>query len=90
MTKPPTKMSTHELLVSIIGERKTLLLERALGAHYLRVPMTAAQKRARRDKRIVEALRHKTYRQVARQFRVDPRTVSRAAKRAGGTLRPLN
>ncbi len=80
---PRQHQSTHHRLVTILGERKTATLESALGAHTIRIPLQAQGKRERRDRRIAEALRHKSYRVVARRFRLDLATVVRIAKRNG-------
>ncbi len=80
---PRGRMSTHELLVSILGERKTALLETELGATTIRIPSVAVAQRAARNRRIVDALRHKSYTVVARRFALHRSTVIRIAKQSG-------
>ncbi len=82
---PGGKRSTHELLVSILGERKTAVLERELGATTIRIPRAAGVRRRARNRRIVEALRHMSYSAVARRWKLHRSTIIRIAKQ---TSRP--
>lgn len=77
---PRIRKPARQRLVEAIGEAATARLIRKLGATTIRVPSPASEKRLARNRRIIDALRHKSYSAVARQFGLHRSTVIRASK----------